>query len=212
MRILRDSSDNGINFSDSMSPCDVCAFGKSEQERHPTTTTNNNIRPFQLAYTDLLGPVSPPALGGFRYVSKYTDQHSKWKGVFLIKEKTDAVNTLKIFVQTVGIPRGLDIERLRTVRGGEYTAGYFERYCLEKGMKRGVGTRRKNHYQHRALLAEICRFSQNLHGENVLHRHLPGQPHAALGTIYASSVHGTLRCTRQTGPPSSDRRQSLCAR
>ena len=28
LRILRDSSDSGINFSDSMSPCDVCAFEK----------------------------------------------------------------------------------------------------------------------------------------------------------------------------------------
>ncbi|CAN0393136.1 unnamed protein product, partial [Laminaria digitata] len=134
LRILRNASDNGINFSDSMSPCDVCAFGKSKQERHPKTTAHNTVRPFQLVCTDLLGPVSPPALGGYRYVSKFTDQHSKWKEVFLIKEKADAVNTLKQFVQTVVIPRGLRIERLRTDRGGEYTAGYFEKYCLDTGI------------------------------------------------------------------------------
>ena len=134
LRILRDASDNGINFSDSVSPCDICAFGKSKQERHPKTTTRNTLRPFQLVYTDLLGPVSPPALGGFRYVSKFTDQHNKWKEVFLIKEKADDFNTLKQFVQTVVIPRGLRIERLRTDRGGEYTAGYFDKYCLDTGI------------------------------------------------------------------------------
>ena len=132
LRILREATDNGINFSDSMSPCDVCAFGKSKQSRHPKTTRHNTVRPFQLVCTDLLGPVSPPALGVVRYVSKFTDQHSKWKEVF-IKEEADAVNTLKQFVQTVVIPRGQRVERLRSDRGDEYTAGYFEKYCLDTG-------------------------------------------------------------------------------
>ena len=124
LRILRDASDNGINLSDIMSPCDVCAFGKSIQERHPKKTTHKTVWPFQLVYTDLLGPVPPPALGGFRYVSKFTDQHTRWKELFLMKEKADAVNTLKQFVQTVVIPRGLRIGRLRTDRGDEYTVEY----------------------------------------------------------------------------------------
>ena len=134
LRILRDASDNGINFSNSMSPCDVCAFEKGKQERHPKTTAHNTIRPFQLVRTDPFGPVSPPALGGVHYVSKFTDQHRKWKGVFLIREKVDAINTLKQFAQTVVIPRGLRIARLRTDRGGAYTAGYFEKYCLDTGI------------------------------------------------------------------------------
>ena len=123
LRILRDGSDNGINFNDSMSPCDLCAFERSKQERHPKTTTHNTVRPFKLVCTDLLGPVSRPALGGVRSVSKFTEQHSKWKEVFLIKEKADAVNRLKQFVQTVVIPPGLRIKRLLTDRGGECTAG-----------------------------------------------------------------------------------------
>ena len=65
LRVLRDSSDNIINFIESISPCDVCAFGKSKQERHPETTTHNTVRSFQLLSADRLVPVSPPALGGF---------------------------------------------------------------------------------------------------------------------------------------------------
>ena len=136
-RILREDGDNGINFSDNMSPCNVCAFGKSKQQRHPKTATHTTGRPFQLLYSDLFGPVSPPALGGFRYVSKFTDQHSTWEEVFLIKEKGDAVSSLQQFVQTVVISRGLRIERLRTDLGGEYTAGYFEKYWLDTGICHG---------------------------------------------------------------------------
>ena len=118
-----------------MSPCDLCACGKSKLQCHPKTTTHTTDQPFQLVYTDLLGPVPPPALGGFCYVSKFTDQHSKWKEVFLIKEKGDAVSSLQQFVRTVVIPRGLRIERLRTGRWGGYTSGYFEKYCLDTGIR-----------------------------------------------------------------------------
>ena len=135
LRILRDAGDNGINCSDNMSPCDVCAFRKSKQQRHPKTTIHTTDRPFKLVYIDLLGPVSPPALGGFCYVSKFTDQHSKWKEVFPIKEKSDAISSLQQCVQTVIIPPGLRTDRLRTDRGGEYTAGYFEKYCLDTGIR-----------------------------------------------------------------------------
>ena len=119
MKILLEAGDNGINVSDSMSPSDVCAFRKRKQERHPKTNTQNTVRPFQLVYTDRLAPVSPPAHGGVRCVSKSTDQHIKWKEVFIIMEKADVVNTLKQFVQTVVIRGGMRIDRLRTDGEGE---------------------------------------------------------------------------------------------
>ena len=125
LRSLRDASDNGINLSDSVSPCDVCVFGKRKRERHPKTTAHNTVRSFQLVYSDLVVLVWPPEIGGFRYVSTFTDQRRKYKEVFLIGEKADVINTLKRFVQTVVITRGLRVGHLRTQTGGggEYTAG-----------------------------------------------------------------------------------------
>lgn len=38
---------------------------------------------------------------------------------------------LKVLVETVVIPRSMRIERLRTDGGGEYTAGYFDKWCLD---------------------------------------------------------------------------------
>ena len=29
--------------------------------------------PFQLVFTDLMGPIAPEALGGYHYASKFTD-------------------------------------------------------------------------------------------------------------------------------------------
>ena len=97
------------------------------------TTTHNTFRLFQLVYTDLTGPVSTPALGGFCYVrNSPTNKVSVRKEVF-IKEKTDVVKTRKQVVQRVVIRQGLRIECLRTDRQGEYTSGWFETYCLDTG-------------------------------------------------------------------------------
>ena len=71
-------------------------------------------------YTDLLVP------GGFSYVSKFTDQHSKWKEVLLINENADAVHTLKQFVQTVVIPRG-GASRISALTGEVNTRQGFSR-------------------------------------------------------------------------------------
>ena len=62
---------------------------------------------FHLVLADLMGPMSPPALGGFQHVSKFVDQQTKWKEIFLIKAKSDAVDTLELFNQSLVIPTGL---------------------------------------------------------------------------------------------------------
>ena len=82
-----------------------------------------------------MGPMSLPRLGGFQYVSKFVDQQIKWKEIFLIKLKSDAIETLKLFNQSLAIPTGLRLERLRGGRGTEYTARAFREYYLQIGVK-----------------------------------------------------------------------------
>ena len=82
-----------------------------------------------------MGPLSPPALGGFRYVSKFLDQLTKWNEVFLLKEKNSAVDTVQLYNQAVIIPSGLRLVRLRADKGGENTGAAFRKYCLDVGIK-----------------------------------------------------------------------------
>ena len=41
----------------------------------------------QSVTVDLMGPISPTAISGFRKVSKIVDQATKWKEIFLLKDK-----------------------------------------------------------------------------------------------------------------------------
>ncbi|CAB1102163.1 unnamed protein product [Ectocarpus sp. CCAP 1310/34] len=67
--MLRKIDNNGVDYTGTMEACgnDV---GKSSQRPHLKKATYDVSRSFQLISTDLMGPISPPALGGFRYVSK----------------------------------------------------------------------------------------------------------------------------------------------
>ena len=82
-----------------------------------------------------MGPISPPALGGFKYVSKFVDHQTTCKEIFLIKAKSDAIDTVKLFNQSLVTLTGLRLERVRGDRGTEYTARAFRKYCFQIGVK-----------------------------------------------------------------------------
>ena len=72
--ILKKAEANGVEFDDTVSSCDICAMEKSKQLAPPPKKTIHEVNaPFQLIYADLMGPISPAALGGFSYTSKITD-------------------------------------------------------------------------------------------------------------------------------------------
>ena len=65
-----------------MDDCGVCAVGKSEQLAHPKKATHDVHYPFQSVTVDLMVPISPTAISGFRMVSKFVDQANKVEGDF----------------------------------------------------------------------------------------------------------------------------------
>ena len=99
---------------------------KSKQQAHPKKSTRKTTRPMQLVYTDLMGPFTPAAKGGSRFVSKFTDDYSRMKEIFLLKNKTEAAESLHQYNMTVAAPLGLRIENLRCDKGGEYTGQELE--------------------------------------------------------------------------------------
>ena len=71
------TDDNGVSYKGAVPSCDVCTIGKSTRHAHPKTATLNTEQPFELIYTDLLGPITPTALGGFLDASKVIDEKTK---------------------------------------------------------------------------------------------------------------------------------------
>ena len=51
----------------------------------------------------------------------------------MLKSKHDALSSYQVFIQSVMIPRGFRVERLRVEKGGEFISKEFQDYCLQTG-------------------------------------------------------------------------------
>ena len=117
MDLLKKVNNNGVSFDGTVPDCDVCAVGKSRQRARPKTADQHVQHPFQLVFTDLMGQFTPEALGGYKYVSKISDEHTRWTEIYFLKSKDGALHAFQSFVQSMVIPSGVHVERLRADKG-----------------------------------------------------------------------------------------------
>lgn len=88
IELLRRTDGNGVNYTGTVSGCDICDLGKNQQKAHPKATTHKADGPIQLVYTALIGrKITPAAKGGYASISKFTDDVSIIKEVFLLSFK-----------------------------------------------------------------------------------------------------------------------------
>ena len=109
----------------------MCAVGKSHQLAHPKTANHNVKLPCQLVFADL---ITPEPLGGYKYITKISDEYTKRTEPYLLRSKHDALSSLHMFVQYVVIPSDFLVERLRVDKGGEFISKEFQDYCLQTGV------------------------------------------------------------------------------
>ena len=74
---LKNLGNNSMIFDGRVPDCDVCATNKSHQLAHPKTADHKVKLPFQLVFADLMGPITPEALGGYKYITNIFDEHTK---------------------------------------------------------------------------------------------------------------------------------------
>ena len=76
----------------------------------------------------------PEALGGYKYVSKISDEHTRWTEIYLFKSKDGALHTFQSFVQSTVILSGVRVEWLRADKGGEFIGNDFKDYFTQTGV------------------------------------------------------------------------------
>ena len=81
-----------------------------------------------------MGPFTPEAYGGFKYVSSITDQFTRWTAVYLLENKGCAFGLFFLFVTSTVIPFGGRIICWRADKGGKYTSEALKQHCLETGI------------------------------------------------------------------------------
>ncbi|RVW32450.1 Retrovirus-related Pol polyprotein from transposon TNT 1-94 [Vitis vinifera] len=140
-RLVKDGVLSNLDFSD-FETCVVCLKGKMTAK-----TINEKIdrcgSTLDLIHTDICGPLTPIALGGYKYFITFIDDFSRYGYVELIHEKSDSLNVFKAFKAKVKLQLGKLIKVVKSDRGGEYYGRYdeigrnsrpFAKFLLECGI------------------------------------------------------------------------------
>ena len=119
-------------MSGHISPLDVTSLLVCE----PCLERKMTMRPFKakgyrakevldLVHTDLCGPISTNARGGYEYFFTFIDDYSRYEYIYLMHHKSETFEKFKEFKTEVENHRGKSIKSLRPDRGGEYLLGEF---------------------------------------------------------------------------------------
>ena len=77
-----------------------------------------------------MGPFTPVAIGGYKYISKITDEYTKLTAIYLLTSKNQALQSLQLFFGSMVKPFGGRTVRFRVDKGGEYTGEEFPAVLL----------------------------------------------------------------------------------
>ena len=120
--------------------CTDCINGKQHRDPISKRSTWRASQKLELIHADICGPITPTSNSGKRYTLCFIDDYSRRSWVYLLVEKSEALNFFKCFKKMVEKETGLCVKCLRTDRGGEFTSSEFNDFCKRSGIKRQLTT------------------------------------------------------------------------
>ena len=133
---MRKLHDDGVLPSfdfESFDTCEACLMGKMTR-----TPFNGRVERvsnlLEIIHSDVCGPMSIPARGGYLYFVTFTDDLSRYGYIYLMKQKSETFEKFKEFQNEVENHRERKIKFLRSDRGGEYLSHEFGQHLSECGI------------------------------------------------------------------------------
>ena len=113
--------------------CESCLEGK--MTRQPFTTKGYGAKEqLELVHSDLCGPMTIQAIGGFEYFITFIDDYSMYGYIYLMRRKSEAFEKFKEYREETEKRLNKCLKTLRSNRGGEYLLGEFRDYLSEQGI------------------------------------------------------------------------------
>lgn len=122
-RLVKENLLPALDFSD-LDTCIECVKGKLTKSRNKES--NRSTEPLQLIHTDICGPFANRTICGNKNFITFIDDFSRYFHIFLISEKSQALEKFIIFRTAAEKELGKEIKVVRSDRGGEYYGRYTE--------------------------------------------------------------------------------------
>lgn len=102
--------------------CVDCIKGK--QTKHTKKCATRRGRLLEIVHTDICGPFDSTSFGREKYFITFIDDFSRYCYIYLLHEKSQAVDALEVYI--IEVERQLDrkVEVVKSDRGGEYYGRY----------------------------------------------------------------------------------------
>lgn len=137
-RMIRQDLVDGIKVISSTKVKDVCEHcitGKQHRDPFPKLSDHRSNEKLELIHSDLHGPL-PRTPHGYEYWITFTDDYSRFKEVYPLKNKDEAFGAFKKYVEKVEGQFGSKVKGLRDDKGGEYIGKEFGKWCDDRGIIR----------------------------------------------------------------------------
>ncbi|KAJ9560759.1 hypothetical protein OSB04_005919 [Centaurea solstitialis] len=113
--------------------CESCLSGKMTKQ--PFNKENERATDLlEIIHTDVCGPFSHVARGGYWYFITFTEDFSRYGYVYLMRHKSESFERFKEFQNEVQNQLDRKIKFLRSDRGGEYLSDEFDNHLMECGI------------------------------------------------------------------------------
>ena len=113
--------------------CESCLEGKMTKRPFKAKGNRATIQ-LELVHTDVCGPMSVQARGGYEYFITFTDDYSRYGYVYLMRHKSEAFDKFREYKAEAEKQLGVHIKQLWSDRGGEYLSGEFKSYLAQEGI------------------------------------------------------------------------------
>jgi hypothetical protein len=115
-----------ITGNSSIPFCEGCAHGKNKRQPFPTHEVRDRASLSGTFYhADVCGPMHQPSLGGARYFINFKDDHSGYRVLFCIQQKSEVFDCYQRLWRISKEAMGNLIQKLRTDRGTEFVNKQF---------------------------------------------------------------------------------------
>ena len=124
IRLMKNEILPQLDFSD-WDICLDCIKGKQTKQISRNSATRSNEL-LELIHTDICGPFDVPSWGGEKYFITFIDDFSRYCYLYLLHEKSQSVDVLKIFIDEVERQLDRKVKVVRSDRGGEFYGKFNE--------------------------------------------------------------------------------------
>ncbi|WJZ90858.1 hypothetical protein VitviT2T_009975 [Vitis vinifera] len=122
-RLIKDEILTSLDFSDFTSYVE-CIKGKYTKVKKKGASRATEL--LECIHSDIWGPYSIPTINGHKYFLSFIDEFSRYSYVYLIREKSEALDVFKIYKAEVGNQLNRRIKSVRFDKGGEYYGRFTE--------------------------------------------------------------------------------------